>query len=182
MDDTTYDRLNQLALAKGVALSDYVRQLLGIKSLEQMTSEQVDASLHSATMGRLKKEAEDPRGTRYNYDLKVYKSVDKRIRLYWWTKPVTDYDAIKDSVPEKAGKWVLTMTKETQHPPGGGHPKDYVGGDWYKEKEEKKYYHRRRGLYKAINAMCRRYGHGPLYKDAQPVEAPGTEPDEGGTP
>ena len=167
VDDTTYDRLNQMALAKGVALSDYVRSMQAVQKLQP---EELDARLHTL-MEKLKKDAQTTRGSQYYYTLKEYKSVGKRIRVYWRTKPLTEYDALMKGAPDKVGMHELRIQKETTRPPGGGHPGAHVEGDWYAEKEERKYYYKRRGLHRAINSLCRRYGQPEMYKEG-PKQGP----------
>ncbi len=165
VDDLTYDRLNQLALARGISLSDHVRLQLGLEAVLKMTHDEMAKRVHDLTVSKLKKEAEGGRGTPYRYDLKVYKSVGKRTRIYWRTKPVTEYDAMMKGVPDKVGMWELVISKEVKGPPRGMPSEEYRGDGYYRVSEERKHYYKRRGLYKAINSLCRRYRQPLLYRE-----------------
>jgi len=178
VDDLTYERLSQIALAKGVSLSEYARSKLDIEDVRKAPQDQMDEKVHNLTMQKLKKEAEDERGTQYHFDLKVHKTVGKRVRVYWRTKPLTDYDAIVKGAPDKVGMWELTLSRETTHPFPGAPSGTHRGGDYYMEKEERKYYYKRRGLYKAINSLCRHYGQPPLYREGAKVSEVQSGPTE----
>lgn len=169
MDDKTYDRLNQIALAKGQSLSDLVRSKLDLETWMKMSSDEAEKQIHAVAMAKLKKEAEEERGKQYYMDLRVYKSIDKRIRLYWRSRPLTDYDAIQQGHPDKAGMWEIIISKETKHPDSividpTRKRSNYRGGDWYMVQEEHKFHYKRRGLYKAINSLCRHYGQPEQYR------------------
>jgi len=178
VDDKTYDRLNQIALAKGQSLSDMVRSKLSLETWMKMSTDEVEKQVHDIAMSRMKKEAEEERGKQYYFDLRVYKSVDKRIRLYWRSRPLTDYDAIQNGHPDKAGMWELVISKETKDATlhfTGRQTSNYRGGDWYMVQEERKYHYKRRGLFKAINSLCRHYGKPELYRmgaQTAPVQNP----------
>lgn len=173
LDDATYTRLEQLALAKGMTISDYARSRLDIELLQKETNEEYERRVHDVTVNKMRKDAEKERGSLYRYDVKVYKSVGKRIRIYWRTRALTDYDAMMSGHPAEAGKWELKIQRETEHPRGGPDPRDHVEGDWYKEGSESKFYWKRRGLYKAINSLLAHYGKPALYR-----EGPHNQPDQ----
>lgn len=178
LDDATYNRLEQLALAKGMTISDYARTRLDIEDVRKATNDDFDKRVHDATIAKMRKDAEGERGKRYAYTVKVYRTVGKRIRIYWRTRPLTQYDALMQGRPDKAGMWEFVIQKETTQPAHQSYPSDHVEGDWYKEDEEHKYYYKRRGLHKAINTILRKYGQSEMYSEGpqQAAEPPGAEP------
>ncbi len=184
VDDPTYNRLAQVALAKGMTISDYARTRLDIEVVRKESNDEFEKRVHDETMRKMRADAESERGKRYSYCVKEYKTVGKRIMVYWRTRPLTQYDAMMSGHPDKADMWELVIQKETQHPRGGGDPRDYVGGDWYKESTESKFYWKRRGLYKAINSLLAHHGKPAIYREGpknqpeQPYGAETTDEDE----
>jgi len=181
VDDKTYDRLNQIALANGQSLSDMVRAKLSLETWMKMSTDEVEKRVHEVAMTKMRKEAEEERGKQYYFDLRVYKSVDKRIRLYWRSRPLTDYDAIQNGHPDKAGMWELIISKETKDPDmmtvdPARRTSNYRGGEWYMVEEERKYHYKRRGLFKAINSLCRHYGQPELYRMGARAVPPNQQP------
>jgi hypothetical protein len=180
VDDMTYERLLQLALAKGVSLSDYVKERLGLEQLMKATHDEVEKRTHELRMSTLKRDAEEERGSRYSIVLKEYTSVDKRIVIYWRTRPLTEYDALTRGLPDKAGMWELKLQKESKDAPTVPHANSSAPFPWYVIDEESKFYYKRRGLYHAINTLCRKYGRGPAYHE-KPKLVPRPMPPSGGT-
>ena len=175
LDDATYNRLEQVALAKGLSITEYARTQLGVETIQKETNDEYEKRVHDATVSKMKKDAEHERGRLFYYDVKVYKTTGRRIRVYWRTRPMTAYDAMMSGHPGEEGKWELRIQKEAENRSGNVNPRDYVGGDWYKESSESKFYWKRRGLHKAINSLLAHYGRPNLYNEGPKT---GPEPDE----
>jgi len=170
----------QLASAEGLTVTDYVKKRIALDEVQKKPVQDFNTWVQKKHMETLRRDAETGRGRRYASVLREYPTVGKRVRIVWWTRPLTEYDALQRKLPEQAGKWELRLQKETKHPDRVP-PIDprHVEGDWYMETQDTRFYRKRVQLYRAINSLCKKYGVGSIYPSAKPRAKPAAP---GGTP